>query len=239
MPLIAAYHRPRAIDDALSLLADRRRRPIGGGTTITADREPSDLEVVDLQALGLDGIQQAEDTVLLGATATLAAVATHAEVPEAVRTLARAEAPSTIRTLATVGGSVGAADADSMFVAALLAHRAEVRLAGADDRPLVDLLSEGMPTGSIVTGVEIEPGGVTTYATTGRTPADTPIVGAVGRATGDQVTLALVGVAATPVLVLADAPTEKLTPPDDFRGSATYRTELATVLARRVVEALR
>ena len=51
--------------------------------------------------------------------------------------------------------------------------------------------------------------------------------------------VALVGVAATPVLVLADAPTEKLTPPDDFRGSATYRTELATVLARRVVEALR
>ena len=84
MPLIAAYHRPRAIDDALSLLADRRRRPIGGGTTITADREPSDLEVVDLQALGLDGIQRAEDTVLLGATATLAAVATHADVPEAV-----------------------------------------------------------------------------------------------------------------------------------------------------------
>ena len=239
MPLIAAYHRPRAIDEALTLLADGHRRPIGGGTTITTDREPSDLEVVDLQALGLDGIERTGDTVLLGATATLAAVAAHEDVPERVRSLARAEAPSTIRALATVGGAVGAADADSMFVAALLAHGARVRMAGADDRPLADFLAAQPPAGAIVTGVELEIGGVTAQATTGRTPADTPIVGVVGRAVDGTVTLALTGVAATPVLVSADAPTDGLAPPGDFRGSSAYRTELATVLAGRVMEALR
>ena len=54
VPLVTAYHRPASLEEALDLLSSPQRVALGGGTTLNADREPSDLEAVDLQALGLD-----------------------------------------------------------------------------------------------------------------------------------------------------------------------------------------
>ncbi|MGZ0220873.1 MAG: FAD binding domain-containing protein, partial [Acidimicrobiales bacterium] len=147
MPLIAAYHRPDTIDEALSLLDNSERIPLAGGTIINADREPSDLEVVDLQALGLDAIEPVGDRLRIGATATLAAI-THSEhVPDTLRDLARRDQPASIRSLGTVGGTIASADPDSTFVAALLVHDAQVELAGSDDTSLAALLDSGIPAG--------------------------------------------------------------------------------------------
>ncbi len=79
--------------------------------------------------------------------------------------------------------------------------------------------------------------GRTATARTGRTPADVPIVAAVGRHNGDTLLLALTGVASTPRLV-DQTDIEALEPPADFRGSAEYRRHLAAVLIRRVVDDL-
>jgi CO/xanthine dehydrogenase FAD-binding subunit len=239
MPLIAAYHRPDSLEQALSLLADHRRAPLGGGTIINADRDPSELEVVDLQALGLSGIDVVGDRVRIGATATLLAVAGSKHVPDVVRELAQRDQPASIRSIATVGGTIAAAEPDSALVAALLVHHAEVELAGSDDMPLAALLSSGVPGGAIITGVVIDPSGVAASRATGRTPADIPIVAAVARAVDGNITLALTGVAATPVLVPADDPTSGLVPPSDFRGSSSYRTHLASILSTRALEAVR
>jgi CO/xanthine dehydrogenase FAD-binding subunit len=239
VPLAAAYYRPDTLDEALSLLANPNRIPLAGGTTINAGRENSELEVVDLQALGLAGIESVGATLRIGATATFAAVAESHNVPDTLRELARREHPASIRTLATVGGAIASADPDSTFVAALLVHDAQVELAGSDDAPLADILDSGVSDGAIVTAVIVDPSGETATSATGRTPADTPIVAAVARSANGNITLALTGVAAAPVIVSVDEPTNGLEPPGDFRGSAGYRLHLASILSSRALEAVR
>lgn len=239
MPLVAAYHRPTSIGEALALLAEPNRVPLAGGTTINADRAASDVEVVDLQSLGLDSIGFDGGRVRIGATATLDAVSTASAVPPALQRIARAEAPSTLRTLATVGGAIAAADSDSVLVAALLVHDANVEFAGGAEHPLRLVLRQGVSPGAVITSVSIDPRGDLADAATGRTPADVPIVAAVGRRVDRTVVVALTGVAATPVLVDPSAPATGLEPPGDFRGTAEYRRQLAQVLTARVIEALR
>ncbi len=239
MPLAAAYHRPGNVDEALALLADPNRMPLAGGTILNASRDASEIEMVDLQALGLDQITPAGDRLEIGATATLASLMESGEVPDWIREIARAEQASTLRTLATVGGAIAAPTPDSVLVAVLLVSDAQVSLAGADDRPLVALLSGGVPSGAIITSISIAVDGTGASASTGRTPADVPIVSAVARSSEAGTVMALTGVAATPVLVSPTDPTAGLQPSGDFRGSAEYRTELARILASRVEGALR
>jgi len=239
VPLIAAYHRPNTIDDALSLLAGPDRVPLAGGTVVNADRAPSNLEVVDLQSLGLDTTETTDAGLRIGATVTLAALSDSDAAPVALRTIARAEAPSTLRTLATIGGTIASRHADSMLLAALLVHDARVELAGADDRALGDLLADGVPAGSIITAVVIDASGTVARSATGRTPADTPIVSAIARSAATGTRLALTGVAAVPIVVDPTDPVGTLDPPSDFRGTSSYRLELARVLAERALEGLR
>ncbi len=239
MPLAAAYHRPGTVDEALALLADAKRVPLAGGTVLNASRDASQIELVDLQALGLDQITMAGDRLAIGATATLGSLAESDDVPRWIRELARAEQPSTLRTLATVGGTIAAPTPDSVLIAALLVSDAQVDLAGADSRPLGALLSDGVPNGAIITSISIAVDGDGASACTGRTPADVPIVSAVARSSATGMVMALTGVAATPVLVAPTDPTAGLEPSGDFRGSAEYRSELARVLASRVEGALR
>ena len=237
MPLVAAYHRPTTLEQALNLLAEPNRVVLGGGTVLNADREHSDVEVVDLQSLGLDKITSEGDRLHLWATATLAAVSEHAMVPGALREIARNEQPSTLRTLATIGGTVAVGDSESVLVAALLVHGAVVHLAGADSIPLAELLAAGVPQRTVMTAVSIDPSGKTTTAATRRTPQDVPIVCAVARSSAEGVVLALAGVADRPVIVDPADPTAGLSPAGDFRGSTNYRLGLARTLAARVTEA--
>ncbi|MEE9416624.1 MAG: FAD binding domain-containing protein [Acidimicrobiales bacterium] len=239
MPLVAAYFRPDSLDEALSLLAQPNRVPLAGGTTVNADRAHERVEVVDLQALGLSGISADSDRVRIGATTTLAELADSPLMPAAVQRIAKAEEPSTLRTLATVGGTVASGNNESVLTAALLVCDAQVELAGADNLALTDLLASGVPAGAIITAVTVDPSGDMADAATGRTPADVPIVAAVARKSGVDTSVALTGVADTPVLVDPADPAGAISPPDDFRGSSSYRLELARVLTNRAIEALR
>lgn len=245
MPLVTAYHRPASLLEALELLSSPERVALAGGTTLNADREPSDLEAVDLQDLGLDQVTAGPDgRVRLGATATLDTVRRSDLVPGSLRDLARAEQPSTLRTLATVGGVVAKASSESVMLAGLLAHEARVELAGPgdagrSDRTLAELLAAGLAPGSLITAVSVDTAGRTAHAGTGRTPADVPIVAAYGRRTEGFVTMALTGVADHPVLVDVFDPTAGLDPAGDFRGGREYRLHLAATLTARVMEELR
>lgn len=241
MPQVAAYHRPNDLAEAVNLLAGPNRVALAGGTIVNADREPPAVEVVDLQALGIDGIEPDGARVRLGAMVTLDRMAVDPAVPGWLRDLARAELPSTLRTLATIGGTVAAGEADSVLLAGLLAAGARVELAGVgpDTGPsdLAELLAGGRPPGALITAVTVDPTGTAATATTGRTPADVPIVAAVAhRAEAGDTRLALTGVAATPVLVDPDDPIVGLDPSGDFRGSVDYRRHLAGVLAVRAIE---
>lgn len=238
MPLVAAYHRPTTMTEALELLSEPKRVILAGGTLVNADREPSDIEVVDLQALGLDGIEDSGGTLRIGSTTTLADLSRSGIVPDLVRRAAKAEAPSTLRTLATVGGTVAHGDGESVLLATLLVHDARVEIEGADDQSLEAILAAGVGAGSVITAVTIDPTGAGAQAATGRTPADVPIVAAIVREGPDGPKLALTGVAPVPVLADPTDPIAGLEPPSDFRGSSEYRLQLARVLTTRALEVL-
>lgn len=249
-----AYHRPGSVEEALQLLGapgdtGAERVLLGGGTVVNAghdstadgaDREVVDREVVDLQALGLDAISDDNQSVSIGAMVRLQQIVDANYLPTAIRNAARAELPSTLRTVSTLGGTIGERSRESVLLAALLVHEAEVSITTAEGEaalPLAQWLSDPSPA-TVITGVTIANGGVCATAATGRTPADVPIVAAVARRAGSDVIVALTGVAATPVVVDPDDPTRDLSPPADFRGSSEYRLELARVLTARVIEEL-
>jgi CO/xanthine dehydrogenase FAD-binding subunit len=250
MGRVTAYHRPDTVPSAVRLLADGGRRVLAGGTVVVAEANSDraalshdTVEVVDIQALGLAGVEADGAAVRLGAATTLATLAEHAAVPELMRRAARAELPSTLRAVATVGGTVAAADPDSRLLAALLVHDAAATVAtvgGTSTHAVSELLARPeLLAGALVTDVTVTAdaaGEAGAIAATGRTPADVPIVAAVGRRLADgTIRVALTGVAATPVV--ADDPAA-IAPAGDFRGTAEYRRHLAVTLTARVRQEL-
>jgi len=217
---------------------------LAGGTVLNADREPPAIEVVDLQALGLDGIVADGQRLRIGAMVTLDQLADDEATPAWLAELASAELPSTLRTAATVGGTIAAGGGESVLLAGLLAAGAELELAGAAGSAPVtaaasEVLADGLDGTSIITAVTVDGTGDGVIASTARTPADVPIVAAVAASGADGSNrLALTGVAAVPVMVDPDDPTRGIDPPADFRGTAEYRRHLAAVLSARAIAEL-
>ena len=108
---MTAYARPSTVDEALELLADPAAAPLGGGTDLAGQvdrgiRTPAVL--VDLQALGLAGIAERDGGVELGASTTLAELATSPllEPYAAVRDAAGAAASPLLRNAGTLAGNL-------------------------------------------------------------------------------------------------------------------------------------
>ncbi|MFW2381858.1 MAG: FAD binding domain-containing protein [Acidimicrobiales bacterium] len=236
MHQLTGYHRPATVEEALNLL-DGTRVVLAGGTTIRHDGGGPPVEVVDLQNLGLDTVNLDGDRIELGAMVTLQSLVDDDRVPELIRTTARAELPSTLRTLATVGGTIATGGGESVFLAALLVHDVLVHFADGTSKDLRTVLRDGVGASQLIVGINATTGGTSAMAGTGRTPADIPIVAAVGREANDHLHIAVCGVAATPLLV-DPVELDQLDPPADFRGSSDYRRHLAKVLTARVVEEL-
>jgi CO/xanthine dehydrogenase FAD-binding subunit len=235
-----AYWRPSSIVQALDLLERPGAVVLAGGTRLNGRHPAAEIEVVDLQALDLRGVEQgAGDELTVGAMTTLQVLADAQDVPEVVREAARREAPSTLRTQGTVGGCIATGHPESELLAALLVHEAVVHLSTrtATEAVSLDEVLADLPVGPgrVVTAVTFRTTGPAAAFRTARTPADRAIVAAYARATDAGARVALTGVAATPVLVW---PGDVLDPPADFRGSTDYRRALAEVLLARAVEVI-
>lgn len=237
LPKVIGYHRPATVDEALSLLlapGETERILLGGGTVVNAERAGRPVEVIDLQAAGLGGIDSEGAVVTIGATTTLQELADDPRVPPLLADLAGREVVSTLRTLATVGGLVAGADPESELLAGFLAYGARVHVAAGGagvERDLDAVLRDGV-AGEVITALSLEATGTAAAARTGRTPGDVPIVAVVGhKAQGGAVRIAASGVSDRPTLVLDP---DALRPPSDFRGSSGYRRALAAVLLSRV-----
>lgn len=216
---------------------------LAGGTALNAVDSSEPVEMIDLQAVGLRQIRADGALVEIEALVRLDELAAHEAVPDLLRELAHREEPSTLRNVATVGGILASASPDSELLAGFLVYQGQVTLArsgGITQTVGLDELFDdrSMLEGSIITKLRVETGGAAAAERTGRTPSDTSIVAAVGRRpTEGDLSLALTGVAATPIL-LAPAQLSTLDPPGDFRGSSTYRRHLAETLSARVIEQL-
>lgn len=242
MAILKEYHKPTSVPEALALLArtDVNLVPLAGGTRLVGALEtrtaPGVDGVVDLGGLPLHHIRAAVvdgvPYLSIGALATLTAVCEHGGAGALAGGLlvqaAQGEGPVNLRNQATVGGVIAAAEPDSEFYAALLALGARVvtvSTAGETVTPLAELAAiDGLVT-AVLLDEAVETGAIARVA---RTPADRPIVAAVAVRHGASTSVALCGVAARPVL--DGAP---LDPPDDYKGSATYRRSMVTVLTER------
>ncbi|HSJ70226.1 MAG TPA: FAD binding domain-containing protein [Acidimicrobiia bacterium] len=240
--MITDYRRPLTLEDALTLASRHDVVLIGGGTSVAASRDPSPVIAVDLQALPLATIEATDGALHVGATTRLRDFMDSPRVPAALGDLARREVPSVLRNAATIGGTIGTADPESQLLTGLLAFGATVIVARVESRtehPLDDILEDpGLLTGAIITGVRIPLGGRAAAERTGRTPMDQPIVLAVAHHSEDGVLrLGMSGVSDHPVIVDPDRIGD-LDPPSDFRGSSSYRSQIASVLAGRAVRSV-
>ena len=232
MAVSETYLRPQTVEQAIDMLADPSAIALAGGTHLLPTSVAPGGPLVDLQELDIDGVENSEDTLAIGAMVRLDEVALHKDLPDLVRDAASAEMPSTLRTLATVGGTIGARQGTSGLLAALMVHHAEVDFANSPARQLTSVFAEGPPPGDLMVGVRIDPTGQTTSHAVARTPRDTPIVAVYGRSHPGGLTLVCTGVGPYPIIVTAGS-IATLEPEGDFRGTADYRRHLATVLVER------
>src|SRR5215207_10252632 len=98
--MITAYHRPQTLDEALTLLSQPNRTPLGGGTLLSKPTTDP-VEAVYLQALGLDSIKKSGNNLEIGATVTLQQLLESEHCPAALTSPLKLEAPLNIRNTAT------------------------------------------------------------------------------------------------------------------------------------------
>ena len=243
MQAITGYHRPSGLDEALALLNRDYVTSVvvGGGTVIGAGSLETEAEAVDIQACVEASIEASPTRIRYGAMVRLQDLINHPATPPLLAETARREGPNTLRNAATIGGTVASAHWESELVAALLVHDACIKIALPDhvvEVSLEELLGDSsLAERGIITSISADPSGETASARSGRTPADTSIVAALGRVVASGVRLGLTGVAAHPV-VIDPADVESLEPPGDFRGTPEYRKELAGTLTTRIVDLL-
>lgn len=245
--MITTYHRPRTLDEALTLLSQPNTVPLGGGTLLsTLKTDP--VEVVDLQSLGMDSINQIGNNLEIGATARLQSLLDFEHCPEALKSALRLEAPLNIRNAATVAGTLVACDGRSTFAATLLALDAKLSII-VDRKSEIVNLGEFLPLRprGLITSITIPLNVKFAFDYVSRTPSDKPIVcAALTQWNSGRTRLALGGFGKNPLLAMdgteadgiQEAARNAFHEAADEWASAEYRMDAAAVLARRCLEKL-
>lgn len=244
--MITAYHRPETLDEALTLLTQPSRTPLGGGTALSKPTTDS-MEVVDLQSLHLDSIKQNGNNLEVGATVTLQQLLESNLCPDALQPALKLEAPLNIRNAATVAGTLIACDGRSTFVTTLLALDAKIEQAILNNSmieyPTINI-GDFLPLRStnLITKIVLPLNIKLAFDYVARTPADKPIVcAALAQWNSGRTRLALGGYGKSPVLAMDGTEAEGIETAarnafheaNDEWASAEYRMDVAATLAKR------
>jgi CO/xanthine dehydrogenase FAD-binding subunit len=196
--MITAYHRPRTLDEALTLLTQPNRIPLGGGTLLSSRHSTSDsVEVVDLQSLSLDTVKKQGNNLEIGATVTLQQLLESEQCPDALKSALKLEAPLNLRNAATVAGTLVSCDGRSTLAATMLALDAKLEIKSINKFELMEMEIESRPPkqdvatlgvgeflplrsdhlrGKLITSIIIPLNVRLAFDYVSRTPADKPIV---------------------------------------------------------------
>lgn len=265
---LTTIHKPNTLADAIQLLQQPGTVALAGGTALNSDKRRDVEALVDLSALGLSYIKEANGAVAIGATTTLAAL----EQAPILRALANGvasqaahrSASSILRNQATIAGTL-IREPDGVLAAALLALAASVKMAGKEIRSvaMADFLKETKELGkSLVTEISLPMTNPrASLQIVARTPSDQPIVcvcasARIENGIARDVRIACGGVGewavragasekilegqtiASLIEKSAKVAADGLSPRGDYRGSAEYRREMAVVLTRRALKEL-
>jgi CO/xanthine dehydrogenase FAD-binding subunit len=245
--MITTYHRPQTLDEALTLLSRPNTVPLGGGTLLSHPTG-NPVSVVDLQALGLNRIHKKGNHLEIGATVTLQQLLESEHCPEALKTAIKLEAPLNLRNSATVAGTLVACDGRSTFACALLALDAKVDIRYSNFDSRISNIGEFLPLRpkGLITSITIPLNVKFAFEYVARAPADKPIVcAALAQWSGKRTRLAIGGWGKSPSLAMDGTEAEGLETAaknacheaTDEWGSAEYRMDAASTLAKRCLEA--
>jgi CO/xanthine dehydrogenase FAD-binding subunit len=246
--MITTYHRPKTLDEALTLLSQPNRVPLGGGTLLSHSRSDS-VEVVDLQSLSLNQLEKQGNNLQIGATVTIQQLLESQHCPEALRSALRLEAPLNLRNAATVAGTLVSCDGRSTFGTVLLALDAKIDIRVSEDESRVSNIGEFLPLRprGLITSISIPLNAQLAFDYVSRTPADKPIVCAVlAQWNSGRTRLALGGYGKNPLLAMDGTESEGIETAarnafheatDDY-ASAEYRMDAAATLAKRCLAKL-
>jgi len=263
--MITAYHRPKTLDEALTLLTQSNVIPLGGGTLLShSTTDP--VEAVDLQALGLDAVNKSGNNLEIGATVTLQQLLESEHCPATLKSALKLEAPLNLRNAATVAGTLVSCDGRSTFVSVLLALDAKLEIKSIDKFELIRMETESRPPkqdvatlglgeflplrldqiqGKLITLITIPLNVKLAFDYVSRTPVDKPIVcAALAQWNSGRTRLVLGGYGKSPMLAmdgteaigLETASRNAFHEATDEWASAEYRMDVAATLAKRCLE---
>lgn len=247
--MITTYHRPKSMDEALTLLSNPNILPLGGGTLLSHTSITDRMEVVDLQSLGLDSINKKGNELEIGATATLQQLFESEGCPAALKSALKLEAPLNLRNSATVAGTLVSCDGRSTFAVVMLAMDAKLDIRNSLSDPRVSNIGDFLPLRprGLITSINIPLNVKLAFEYVSRTPADKPIVcAALAQWNSGRTRLAVGGYGASPMLAMDGTESEGLETAArnafhearDEWGSAEYRMDVAATLAKRCLESI-
>src|SRR5258706_12324045 len=250
--MITAYHRPKTLGEALTLLAQPNALPLGGGSLLSHPTSDS-VQAVDLQALGLDSLTKNGNNLELGATLTLQALLESEHCPAALKSALKLEAPLNIRNAATVAGTLVACDGRSTFASMLLAMDAKITVTSKQKAEETINIGDLLPLreqvrGKLITRIIIPLNVKLAFESVARTPADKPIVcAALAQWNSGRTRLVLGGYGKSPMLAMDGTEAEGVDAAarntyheaTDEWASAEYDWDVASTLAKRCLENLK
>jgi CO/xanthine dehydrogenase FAD-binding subunit len=178
--MIVEYHRPRTLEETLALLArpDLPTLPLGGGTVLSRP-SAKPYAVVDLQALGLNSIENQGNVLTIGATVTLQSLLDCEYIQPALKDAIRHETSYNLRQVGTVAGTLVASKGNSTFTTTLMALDAKLIWApGEKEISLGDYMAlrENWTEGKLLLSIMIPLNVELRFEEVARTPADQPIL---------------------------------------------------------------
>src|SRR5499433_3036635 len=258
------YHRPATVRQAANLLAKNEdAKVVAGGHTLVPvmkQRLASPPHLVDLSHIeGLDGIEIKGRSLVIGATAKHAAVATSPTVGEAIPALAELAGvigDPAVRHRGTIGGSLANNDPNADHPAAALGLGATIitnKRRIAADEFFKGLFETALEPDEIVTKVQFPKVNKAAYVKFPNPASRYALVGVFVSKRSSEIRVAVTGAGANGVFRVSAfeqalkkrfgvKSLEGLTVPadgmaSDIHGSAEYRAHLIGVLARRAVAA--
>lgn len=258
------FIKPASVQDALAALADGEAQPLSGGQTLLStmkQRLNAPGSLVSLTGIAdLKGVSGRA-----GASVTVGAATTHAEVAEqagafypALADLASRIGDPAVRNRGTIGGSLANNDPAACYPAAVLASNATVHTTGGDiaaDDFFDGMFATTLGEGQIITGVTFPIPEKAAYAKFLQPASRFSLTSAFVAKYPDGVRVAITGAseggvfrwseaeAALSASFSADALAGLTIPADgmigDLHGSPAYRANLVAVMTRRAVAAAR
>ncbi|MGD9953630.1 MAG: xanthine dehydrogenase family protein subunit M [Burkholderiales bacterium] len=256
-----AYAKPRALAEALELLARPGAKALAGGQSLIPSlnmRLSSPELLVDIGGLQeLKGIELAKDVVRIGALATHAEVEASDVVKKHLPLLAEAVphiAHPAIRNRGTIGGSLALADPAAEYPACALALDATLIAAGRKGERRIKaadffkgLFETDLKPGELLAAVELkaqQKGEKSAFLELARRHGDYAIVGLAAFASngtkrlayfgaGDRAVLAQNAAKARDLEAAKQALEKDLQPPADLYHSSATKLHLARVLLER------